>query len=82
MDRSNTLLEYYSERHPAVLQLVQLALDGAKKLKKPAGLVNIAPGNLKFFAEQKPFKKASYVAVRSDMFMEARQWLLEAEGSA
>ncbi|MBI3993211.1 MAG: phosphoenolpyruvate synthase [Candidatus Lambdaproteobacteria bacterium] len=82
MDRSNTLLEFYSERHPAVVQLVTIAVSAAKKARKPMGLTNIAPGNLKFFAEQPAFKKASYVAVRPDVFMEARQWFLEAEGAA
>ena len=71
-----------AENSNAALTLRTRVSHTAKKLKKPAGLVNIAPGNLKYFAEQNPFKKASYVAVRSDMFMEARQWLLEAEGSA
>ena len=85
MEASNPRLAgygFYSEQHPAVLSLVQTALGKAKAAGKPAGLVNIAPGNLEFFSTQSALKEAAYLVVRPDVYPMARQLWLEAEGKA
>ena len=70
--------EYYSEKHPAVISLLDTGLELAQRLGKPAGLVNIAPGNIKSFAESGLFKKAGYLALRPDVLPQARQTLIDA----
>jgi phosphoenolpyruvate synthase/pyruvate phosphate dikinase len=80
MDGRNVRVrDYYNEKHPAVLSLLETGLKAAKKLKKKAGLVNIAPGNLKAFAEDPAFKSAGYVVVRPDVFSKAREEFLEVQ---
>ena len=80
IDRTNMLArEYYNEKHPAVMALLKTGLEQAKKLKKTAGLTNIAPGNLKDFAASPPFKDAAYIVVRPDVFPKAREEFLEVE---
>ncbi|MBI4082309.1 MAG: phosphoenolpyruvate synthase [Candidatus Lambdaproteobacteria bacterium] len=81
MDGSNLRVrDFYSETHPAVLTLLELGLKEAKKLKKPAGLANIAPGTLAFYAGQGLTKRADYVVARPEVLPKWREALLEAEG--
>lgn len=81
MDRSNVRVgEFYNEKHPAVLSLLGTGLEQAGKLKKPAGVVNIAPGNLPFFAEHPLLRQADYLVVRPDVFPDAREAMLGGEG--
>ncbi|MCZ6558057.1 MAG: phosphoenolpyruvate synthase [SAR324 cluster bacterium] len=80
IDRNNPLArEFYSEKHPAVLELLQIGLQQAKKLKKPVGLANISPGNLKDIAASPAFGEVAYVVVRPDVFPKAREEFLETE---
>ncbi len=71
---------FYDEKHPAVLSLLDTGLDLAKRLGKPAGLVNIAPANPWVFMGLELVRKADYVTVRPDVFPQARDAILEAEG--
>lgn len=80
IDRNNMLArEFYSEKHPAVLSLLESGMAQARKLNKTAGLANIAPGNLSDFAASPAFKNADYVVVRPDVFPKAREEFLEVE---
>ncbi|MDH4226051.1 MAG: PEP-utilizing enzyme, partial [Deltaproteobacteria bacterium] len=73
MDAKNVLVKaYFKEDHPAVLELLKMGMAAAKKAKKPAGLANIAPGNLQGFAKNPEILHADYVVVRSDVFQNAR----------
>ena len=81
MDRANVRVkQYFNEKHPAVLHLLTVGLDKARKLKKPVGLVNISPGNLPHFAADPKVRKADYLVARPDVFPGAREAFLEAEG--
>jgi pyruvate,water dikinase len=81
IDASNVLMKgYYDEKHPAVLSLLDTALDLAKRLGKPAGLANISPANVEAFAKLDVTRKASYLVLRPDVFPQARELLLLAEG--
>jgi pyruvate,water dikinase len=83
MDAANVRVKpFYDEKHPAVAALVEMALDAAKKLKKPCGLVNIAPGNVSHFAAVKAVHKAAYVAFRPDVLPAAREEFMQAQGKA
>ncbi|MDH4249472.1 MAG: PEP-utilizing enzyme, partial [Deltaproteobacteria bacterium] len=83
IDNSSVLMrEYYDEKHPAVLSLLETGADLARKLKKPFGLTGISPANLGFFAKSAVTKKANYVVLKPDLFPNGRELLLEAEGKA
>jgi pyruvate, water dikinase len=78
VDASNVLMRgFYDEQHPAVLSLLDTGLDLAKRLRKPAGLVNIAPANLPAFAKLDVMRKADFVVLRPDVFPTAREYLLD-----
>ncbi len=80
MDSRNVRVrEFYKETHPAVISMLASGLKAAKKLGKSAGLVNIAPGNLRAFAEEPAFKNVAYVVVRPDVFPQAREEFIAAE---
>jgi len=83
IDNSAVLMrEYYDEKHPAVLSLLETGADLAKKLKKPFGLTGMSPANLSFFAKSAVAKKAAYVVLKPDVFPNGREFLLEAEGKS
>ena len=83
IDASNVLMrDFYDEKHPAVLSLLETGLDLAKRLGKPAGLANIAPANVAAFAKLPVMKKADFVVLRPDVFPQAREFFLEAEGKS
>jgi pyruvate,water dikinase len=83
VDVSNVLMRsYYDEKHPAVLSLLETGLDLAKRLGKPAGIVNISPANLAAFAKLPVMKKAGFVVLRPDVFSQAREMFLDAEGKS
>ena len=77
MDAGNVQVRtYYDDKHPAVIAYLEMALSAARKLKKPAGLVNIPPGALNHYAGQKATHKASYVAFRPEVYPTAREELI------
>ncbi len=81
IDASNVLMRsYYDEKHPAVLSLLETGLDLAKRIGKPAGVTNIAPANVAAFAALPLMRKAGFVVLRPDVFPQAREAFLEAEG--
>ena len=83
IDAANVLMRsYYDEKHPAVLSLLETGLDLARRLGKPAGLVNIAPANVPFFAGWDVLKLASYVVLRPNVLPTARQAFLDAESQS
>ena len=76
------MADYFSETHPAALALVETGLDEAKRLGKPAGLVNMSSGvqGVRDFSAQPLMKKADYAVIRSDMVPDVREAFLDAEG--
>jgi pyruvate,water dikinase len=81
MDGRNVRVRgYYQEDHPAVMDLLQIGIESAKKLKKPIGLANIAPAKLAAFAQNAAIRKADYLAIRPELFANAREAFLEAQG--
>jgi pyruvate,water dikinase len=81
MDGRNVRVRgFYQEDHPAVLALLKLGIEKAKKLKKPVGLANIAPAKLAAFAADADVRKADYIAIRPELFDQMRESFLEAEG--
>jgi phosphoenolpyruvate synthase/pyruvate phosphate dikinase len=83
MDAGNvTVKAYYDDKHPAVLAYLEMALGAAKKLKKPAGLVNIPPGAVAHYAQQKVTHSAQYVAFRPEVYATAREELLQGQAKA
>jgi len=83
MDAGNVQVKaFYDDKHPAVVAFLEMALGAAKKLKKPAGLVNIPPAAVGYYAGQKMTHKASYVAFRPEIYSSAREELLQAQSKA
>ena len=79
MDRANVRVKsFLNEKHPAVLSLLNTAVNQAKSLGKPVGLVNIAPGILEDFAKEALMSEVDYLIFRPDVFPAAREHLLEA----
>lgn len=80
IDNRNVLAKpFLSETHPAVIQLLETGLAAGKKLGKPTGLVNIAPGNINAFATLPLVKNADFVVVRPAVFPSAREEFLNGE---
>ena len=80
IDTSNVLMRpYYSEQHPAVISLIDTALDSAKRMGKSCGLVNISPGNMEHLAGAPFIKNADYLVIRPDVFLITREHMLNAE---
>lgn len=71
--------EYYREDHPAVISLLETGLQTAKKLGKPAGLVNISPSKLDAFLQINSLLKADFMVIRPDLFQETREKLIKAK---
>ena len=83
MDAGNVIVkEFYDEKHPAVLAFIEMGLAAAKKLKKPAGLVNIPPRAISQYAGEKAVHSAKYVAFRPDVYPFAREELLHGQAKA
>jgi pyruvate,water dikinase len=81
MDGRNVRVRgYFQEDHPAVLELIKAGVERARKLKKPVGLVNIAPAKLGAFAQHPAVRKADYLVIRPELFAQAREAFLEVEG--
>jgi pyruvate,water dikinase len=81
MDAGNPLVKlYFDEKHPAVVSMIEMGLEAAKKLKKPCGLVNIPPGAIQYYAGLKPIQQASYLAIKPELFPTAREELIQAMG--
>ncbi|MDH4121470.1 MAG: phosphoenolpyruvate synthase [Deltaproteobacteria bacterium] len=77
MDGYNVRVKpFFRENHPAVIHLVGEGIAAAKKLKKPVGVVNIAPGNFAAFAADKTILKADYLVIRPDTFHQVREALV------
>jgi pyruvate, water dikinase len=73
---------FYDDKHPAVVAMIDMALEAAKKLKKPAGLANIPPGATAFYATQKVTHAAKYVAFRPEVYPTAREEMLQGQAKA
>jgi hypothetical protein len=83
MDAGNPLVKaYFDDKHPAVVSMIEMGLDAAKKMKKPCGLVNIPPGAMQHYAGLKAVQQASYLAIKPEILATAREELIQAMGSA
>ncbi len=81
MDRSNSRVkDFFDDKHPAVVAFLEMALKSAKKRNKPAGLVNIPPGAVGYYAGLDVVNQANYLAFRPDVLPVAREELLQAKG--
>ncbi len=83
MDAGNPLVKsYYDDKHPAVVSMIEMGLDAAKKMKLPCGLVNIPPGAMQHYAGLKAVQQASYLAIKPEVLPTAREELIQAMGSS
>jgi pyruvate,water dikinase len=79
-DAGNPLVKaYYDDKHPAIMAMIEVGLQGARKLKKPCGLVNIPPGAVQHYAGIKAVHQASYLAFKPEVLPVAREELLQAQ---
>ncbi len=82
IDSSNVLAkDFYDEKHPSVLSMLEYGLQKAAHLNLPAAVCHISPSNLGFFAHWKPLQLAKALVVRGDVLPQAREALLNAESS-
>ncbi len=80
IDASNVLAKpLLDEKHPAVLWLLEQALESAKAIGKPLLLSHISPANLSFFCNWPKTKDSAGIVVRPDLLSKAREELLQAE---
>jgi pyruvate,water dikinase len=81
MDGRNVRVRsFYQDDHPAVMSLLEMGVEKARKLKKQVGLVNMAPAKLRSYAGNATLRKANYIVIRPDIFDAAREAFLEGEG--
>ncbi len=79
-DANNILArDFYDEKHPAVLSMLEHGIRRARELNLPAVVSNISAGNLSFFAHWRPLQLASALVVRPNIFPTIRKELLEAD---
>ena len=82
IDSSNVLAkDFYDEKHPSVLSMLEYGLQKAAHLNLPAAVCHISPSNFGFFAHWKPLQLAKALVVRGDVLPQAREALLDAESS-
>ena len=80
IDATNVLAKpSLDEKHPAVLWLLEKAIESAKAMSKPLLLAHISPANLGFFSNWPKIKECDGVIVRPDLLEKAREELLQAE---
>lgn len=81
VDAGNVLMRpYFDDKHPAVLALLDSALETGRRMRKPTGLAGIAGASMPFFAKSNQLKKADYVVLRPELFPSVREALLDSEG--
>lgn len=82
IESSNIIMrEYFDEKHPAVMSLIETGMEQGREINKPVGIVGFSAGNLAHFAGTEAVRKASYVVLKPDVFPSAREAFLEAEGT-